>query len=190
MYTCVDIYERNLKLSRDALVNHRTNGNPAPKDSQFMLADATSLPLADACADTVVLSNVLSAPIHYNWNKSGTKVTYVNDEAVYSRPLWNTPVGADPFLRERIPVVSEALRVLKPGGELVIYTDLVVYGEHSYNTILTMLAEENGISTYRDSAEEERIDAMNSDRCRSGKNCYCFNAEVLPRSSVWRFRKE
>ena len=189
IYTCIDIYERNLKRSREALVSHRESGNPAPQDSQFVLADAISLPLPDACADTVVLSNVLSAPIHYNWNKEGTKVTYVNDDAVYSRPIVGNKKDGDPFLRERIPVVREALRVLKPGGELVVYTDLVIYGEHSYNTLLDMLQEEEGMDTYKDTQEEARIDAMNNRRCYDGNNCYCFNAEVLPRSSVLRFRK-
>ncbi|RTL01366.1 MAG: class I SAM-dependent methyltransferase [Proteobacteria bacterium] len=69
-YICLDVFERNLDIAKreyEAVKN--TPGVMYPRRVTWMLHDAIDVPLPDASVDEVVLSNTLSAPIHWNWNK-------------------------------------------------------------------------------------------------------------------------
>jgi SAM-dependent methyltransferase len=188
-YVCLDMNEKRLKQSKEALEAMRRRGAVCPSAAEFTVHDGTSLPFPDASCEEVVLSNVLSAPIHYHWDKKGENVLLRNESGVISRPIRGSKSDGDLFFRERKPLISEAMRVLKPGGQLTVYTDLLIYGQHSYEKILRDLAAEDSVEYRFDSAEGARIDTLNEQRKKGGKYCYCFDADLLPESSVHRFVK-
>ena len=189
-YVCVDVTEKNVEEARLAVEKVRQRGGSYPSKSRFLLQDAVSLPFQDASVHEIVLSNVLSAPIHFNWNDKGTEVTLKNPSGAITRPIMGSPADRDLFYRERKPLIDEAVRVLKPGGTLSIYTDLIVYGIHSYARIIEELGNHPGFMYRVDDEEARRIDENNKLKMTSGDFCYCFNAEVLPESSVFRFIKK
>ncbi len=188
-YTCLDMSPKRIEQAKDAVSRHREQGKSHPLDATYMVHDAVTLPLGDADADEIVLSNVLSAPIHRNWSEKGDFVKLEGLTGPFTRPIAGTPHEGDRFYRERKPVVREALRVLKPGGTLTIYTDLLVYGQHSYERLVEELKRDMSLVHADDEAEAKRIDALNEAKKATGDFCYCFDADVLPRSSVLRFRK-
>ena len=96
----------------------------------------------------------------------------------------------DPFYIERKKIIQEAIRVLKNGGKLSIYTDLIIYGIHSYERILDELKNKSILVYQNDNDEALRVDALNSEKLKSSDFCCCFRAEVLPKSEVHRFIKK
>lgn len=188
-YICLDVAESSVVKAEKALGTHASQGKACPREARFVLSDAVQIPLGDASVDEVVLSNILSAPIHYNWNEKGTVVSIKNQSGVFERPLVRDSVDGDLFYGERKAVISEALRLLVSGGTLSIYTDLLIYGQYSYEKLLEELKKDFGLIYTQDEREEERINAHNEKKRLSGDFCYCFNADVLPRSSVHRFLK-
>lgn len=188
-YACLDMNERRVLESREALARLSREGGLCPTDADFIVHDAVTLPYEDSTIHEIVLSNVLSAPIHQQWNEKGTMVRIPNKSGPYERPILGTPEDGDLFYRERKPLVQEALRVLKPGGTLTIYTDLLIYGQYSYERLLAELRHDMRLQSSRDTAEERRIDERNKEKLRKGDMCYCFDAEVLPNASVLRFTK-
>jgi len=186
-YLCLDVSEKRIEQSKEAIKELAAKGSPHPAQTAFLLEDGIDIPLTDGSIDEIVISNVLSAPIHNNWDKDGISILVPNPSRTFSRKIPAIGSEQDLFYRERKPLVDEALRLLKPGGKLSIYTDLIIYGIHSYERILGELMNHELLSGSIDAEEQARVDELNKTRCTSGENCYCFNAEVLPRSSVFRF---
>lgn len=189
-YVCMDVSERNLAQSKVALSKLYAEGRPYPKVHEFILHDAVAVPLPDRSVDTVVLSNTLSAPIHYHWDDAGKSVKIKNQSSTIERPITGDVSEFDLFYRERKAVLDEVTRVLKPGGALHIYTDLIIYGQRSYERLLKDCMESELFDHCQDLEEQRRIDALNEEKLRSGEYCYCFNADLLPRCSVHRFTKK
>lgn len=188
-YICLDMNEKRVREAQAAVESAQKNGRPHPSEAEYVVHDATQLPFADSSVHEIVLSNVLSAPIHNTWNEKGTMVVMRNPSGVIERPIIGTKADGDLFYRERRPLIQEALRVLKPGGTLTIYTDLVIYGQHSYRRFLEELGRDRAIVAKLDTAEGERIDRLNKAKLAEEGRCYCLEAEVLPESSVHRFTK-
>lgn len=158
----------------------------------FAVVEPFKLHFASEYFDKIILSNVLSAPIHETWNKEGThqKLNFhVHTQEPPLRPLANIPGESDKFYQERKVLLTEILRVLKPGGILKIYTDLIIYGIASYERILLELKADKGFEFKEDAEEEKHIDELNRQKLLSGKSGNDFLAEVLPRSNVYEFKK-
>lgn len=190
-YVCLDVFEKNLDIAKRAYeAVKNTPGIMYPRRVTWMLHDAIDVPLPDASVDEVVLSNTLSAPIHWNWNKDATRIRIANPNLLVDRPLVQDSREVDPFYRERKRVVDEALRVLRPGGTLSIYTDLVIYGLESYFRIIDELARDNRFVVTEDTMEADRIDAQNRKKLLDPTSNPYFRAEVLPRSTVVRVVKK
>ncbi len=189
-YICIDVSEKNLASSKKALEKHVQSGLPVPHETEFHVRDAVTLPVADASIDAVVLSNVLTAPIHNNWDRTGTKVVMTNQAGERSERMINRVLHDDPFYAERKPLIDEALRVLKPGGSLFIYTDLIIYGIHSYERLLKELSQYPSVVAFQHSDEQTRINALNQEKLKDDAFCCCFRAEVLPESEVYEFVKK
>jgi SAM-dependent methyltransferase len=188
-YVCLDINEKRVLESKAAVEWLAKEGRAYPSDAQFVVGDGIALPIEPMSMHEVVLSNVLSAPIHKNWNEKGTHTRMQNQSGTMQRKIEGAESEGDLFYRERKPLIQEALRVLKPGGTLTIYTDLLVYGQHSFRRILDELSSDMSLVATVDEAEQARIDEHNRAKLKSGDLCYCFDAEVLPESMVHRFTK-
>ena len=188
-YVCLDVNEKRVNESRAAIERLAWQNLIHPENAQFVVRDAVTLPFEDSTVHEIVLSNVLSAPIHYNWDEKGTSVTIQNPSGPITRPIQGTKADGDLFYRERKPLMREALRVLKPGGTLTIYTDLLVYGQHSYDRLLQELGLDMSLIAKADAEEERRIDELNERKLASGTECYCLDAEVLRKCQVRRFTK-
>lgn len=174
-YVGVDMNEKSVEAARRML--EAGSKFRLPPRREFVVANATRLPFKDGTFDTAVLSNLLSAPIHWGWSTHSPE---------------HTVRGFGPqdlFYVEREKVIAEALRVLRPGGRLLIYTDLVVHGHYSYNALLWELKENKGLTFNILKEEQDRIDALNIEKVRSGEFCYCFMGGVLPASSVYEIIK-
>ena len=189
-YICLDVFEKHRDTAKRAYEAVKdTPGALYPRRITYMLKDAIELPFPDASVDEVVLSNVLSAPIHWNWNKDATRIRIANPSLVVDRPLVQDTREVDPFYRERKRVIDEALRVLRPGGTLSIYTDLVIYGLESYFRIIDELARDSRLVFTQDRAEADRIDEQNRKKLLDRTSNPYFRAEVLPRATVVRVVK-
>jgi len=188
-YTSIDVDETRIENAKQEVERLKKNGYSHPKDPEFLLGDAISLPLTDATFDEVVLSNILTAPIHHNWDHPGRYVTIKNKSGEYKRPLRVQKGKGDMFYGERKPVVTEARRVLRPGGTLSIYTDLLIYGQLSYEKIIEELTQDLSLVFQSDKKESGRIDALNQKKLQSDQFCFCFDADLLPESHVLRFTK-
>jgi|GEM_PF-1800534 ubiquinone/menaquinone biosynthesis C-methylase UbiE len=190
-YICLDVFERNLDIAKESYnATKDTPGAMYPRQVTFLLRDAIDLSFPDASVDEVVMSNVLSAPIHWNWNKDGARVRIANPSLVVDRVLVQDSREVDPFYRERKRVVDEALRVLRPGGTLSIYTDLVIYGLDSYFRIIDELAQDTRFVVTEDTMEADRIDEQNRKKLLDPKSNTYFRAEVLPKCTVVRVVKK
>lgn len=176
LYMGVDTNEKKLLESQKKVEAHSTHSS-LPETKGFVVGNATQLSFRDGFFDTAMLSNVLSAPIHWEWDVNAPEHT-------------TQGLGLnDLFYRERKKVVEEALRVLRPGGKLFIYTDLIVYGQHSYEMVIRELEDGTG-GNFRVLPEEQaRIDRLNVEKVRSGHYCYCFLGDLLPKSSVYEITK-
>ncbi len=188
-YVCIDVDEKRLSDSEIALKKWELSGNRIPRDASFQVADGSATSLPDHSVDEVVLSNVLSAPIHHNFDKAGENITLKNVGGVLTRPIHGSKDEGDLFYRERKALVREALRILRPGGTLAIYNDLIIYGQRAYEKILGELMADMALEHAADAALAEHIDARNLTKIASGDFCYCFDADLLPESSVHRFVK-
>ena len=184
-YVCLDVSEENIREGEASLRAHAAAGKPMPGNHVFMLHDAVKLPFDGMYADHIVISNTLSAPIHHAWDRNGTQVSVIGK----SRPIRANQYDGDPFYAERKPIVEEAIRILKPGGVLHIYTDLIVYGAHSYQKILNELAHDPRLVLSRNREEEAHINALNREKIESSDYCCCFRAEVLPEAEVYEYIK-
>jgi SAM-dependent methyltransferase len=158
-------------------------------DPNLILRDASNTEFPEEYIDEVVISNTLSAPIHYNWDRDGNKTKIDNKNISIERIIKEEASQEDPLYLERKNLLKEALRVLKPGGVLSIYTDLIIYGIHSYEQILEDLKNTATLIYEDDAKEASRIDELNLLKLKDKAYCCCFRAEVLPRSEVHRFRK-
>ncbi len=179
-YVCLDVTEKNVEMAENKLAEHKKAGRSVPEEVFFEVHDAVTIPIPDSYVDEVIISNTLSAPIHHDWDRNGTKT---KDRSI------DRENHSDPFYAERKPMVEEALRILKPGGSLWIYTDLIIYGIHSYEKILEELENHPYLETRRNWEEEIRIDQLNKEKIESDDHCCCFRAEVLPNCSVYEFIK-
>lgn len=189
-YICLDVFERNLDIAKESYrATKDTPGVMYPRQVTFMLRDAVDVPFPDASIDEVVMSNVLSAPIHWNWNKDATRVRIANPSLVVDRVLVQDSQEVDPFYRERKRVVDEALRVLRPGGTLSLYTDLVIYGLDSYFRIIEELTRDSRFVVTEDTVQADRIDKQNRKKLLDPTCNTYFRAEVLPHATVVRIQK-
>lgn len=188
-YIAIDIDEKNLEMSKESLKKHLHEGKVCPFEPQLALADASQLNLQDESVDEIIVSNMLSAPVHHSWDRNGTKVKIEHNNKTVEKRIKEEGSIEDPFYIERKKVLIEALRVLKTGGVLSIYTDLIIYGIHSYEKILEELKSEGRLLYQNDTVESARIDQINIEKVNSDEFCCCFRAEVLPRSQVHRFVK-
>src|ERR1044072_8586102 len=117
-YTALDSCQQCLDENRD-LTGLWGKQYPVPRSLSFVKANAAALPFDDASFDAAVMSNLLSAPIHKEWHKEPESPAHV------ARGL-----GAnDPFYMQRARAVAEGLRVLRPGGRWLVYTDIIIYGQ-------------------------------------------------------------
>lgn len=188
-YICLDMNEKNLGYSKSAIQTHKEKGETIPLNPEFILADASVLDIPTGSVDEVIISNTLSAPIHYNWDRDGDVVKLKNESSVMERIILKDYNNDDPFYSERRNLIQEALRVLSPQGTLSIYTDLIIYGIHSYEKILDELKNSPELICLKDIKEASRVDEINKEKLTSKEFCCCFRAEVLPRSEVYRFIK-
>ena len=150
---------------------------PVPKILNFVQGDAALLPFANQNFNEVVLSNVLSAPIHWGWNK------FIPEHTIKGFGK------EDLFYTSRKKVIDEALRVLYPKGRLLIYTDLIIYGQHSYEQIISELQNDKSLVFEILAEEQKRVDLLNCENIKSGTRCYCFMADLLPKSFVYQVTK-
>jgi ubiquinone/menaquinone biosynthesis C-methylase UbiE len=97
-YTCVDVNEKRLRESRDSVLQLSKNGFSFPQNVEYLVADGVSLSLPDTAFDEVVLSNILSAPIHYNWNEAGDTVTIKNEDSILERKIMGKKEDGDLFI--------------------------------------------------------------------------------------------
>lgn len=184
-YICIDIEEKNIEFAKKELQAHKELGKSIPNEFYFNIEDAVTFPLPEKFADKIVFSNTLSAPIHYNWDEKGTKIKIKEGE----RKIFSENYNGDPFYAERKPIVEKAISSLKVGGSLFVYTDLIVYGLHSYNKILNELHSDPRLAASRNIIEEKRINTLNHEKIAQDKFCCCFRAEVLPECQVYEFVK-
>lgn len=174
-YVGVDSKEEKLEASRNLLATPSPFRQPARKE--LIIADAANLPFESESFTLAIMSNMLSAPTH-------------RDGDMESPQHIARGFGAeDSFYVGRKKAVLEALRLLKSGGGLLIYTDLIIYGQHSYEAILKELKRDPGVSFAVLKQEQDRIDKLNLKKVQSGDYCYCFLAELLPRSEVYLVTK-
>lgn len=188
-YVAVDIDDENIKMAEESIHQYFKDSNIV-SNIQIKKADASAhVPYPDNYFDKVVISNTLSAPIHKNWDDNGYIVKVKNGEEIVERKIRDSNSTEDPFYIERKKMIDESLRVLKVGGELYIYTDLIIYGIDSYERIIDELKEAYTFSYVLDKSEGSRIDTINKNKILSNEFCCCFRAEVLPRSEVHRIIK-
>jgi len=188
-YTSVDISEKNIEFAKESLEKAKINNEPYPKKVNLILSDATTLDFPENFFDEIVISNTLSAPIHFNWDRDGNILKIETSTGLKQRPILKSSSKDDPFYVERKKMINEAIRVLKNGGVLSIYTDLIIYGTDSYNKILEELKNNPKFVYKKNLKEEERIDSLNLKKLESNEFCCCFRAEVLPKSEVFIFIK-
>ncbi len=188
-YLSIDLDEARMDDAKLEILNLSKSGKTYPVQNEFLVGDGTDLPLVDGSCDEVVLSNVISAPIHNSWNEEGTDMNIKNKGGEYKRGLKIKKGKGDMFYGERMPIIKEALRVLRTGGTLSIYTDLLIYGGHSYQKIIGELVEDMSLVYTNDTMEARRIDMLNERKLVSNQFCFCFDADVLPESHVLRFTK-
>ena len=65
----VDLDEKNIALTKEAIKEYRKNGNFCPIEPDFILSDASSLNIPNEYVDEVIISNTISAPVHRNWDR-------------------------------------------------------------------------------------------------------------------------
>lgn len=188
-YHALDIDEENIELAKSSLKKYQEKGNICPADLSFTFGDASEINMSENIFDEIIISNTLSAPIHKSWDRDGNILKITKEGKTTERSIKEKDNTEDPFYIERKKVISEALRLLKSGGMLSIYTDLIIYGIHSYDRILEELKNDQTLMYQNDETEAKRIDKINVDKLASGEFCCCFRAEVLPKSEVYRFVK-
>lgn len=188
-YISVDVDEKNLNMAKESMDRHLMRNNMVPIDPNFVLSDASDLNIESETVDEVVVSNTLSAPIHHNWDRDGSKVKINNATTPIERIIKTEDDPEDPFYLERKNLIKEILRVVKPGGKISIYTDLIIYGAHSYERILNELKNLENFKYTSNQEEASRIDAINIAKLNSKEFCCCFRAEVLPKSEVHMFTR-
>lgn len=188
-YIAVDIHQENLEMSREAFKTYIKENNICPLDPLLTIDDALNLNIPSNSIDEIIISNTISAPIHYDWDRDGNTFQTNNKDKNFTRQIKSESDSEDPFYIERKNLLKESLRVLKNGGMLSIYTDLIIYGAHSYNRILKELKNDNRLNYFFDQDEALRIDDININKLKGKEFCCCFRAEVLPNSEVHRFVK-
>lgn len=185
-YIYLDSSEKNLIKAKIKIEKYSLQ-KPLEDKISFLLEDAVNLSIESNTIETVVLSNVLSAPIHYNWDEQMNLLKINNYSKSFERKLLVNPSPNDIFYNERISLIKEVFRVLKPGGKLLIYTDLIIYGISAYNKILEDLKADYSFKVLAD--EQERINKLNTNKVFNKDYCYCFQAEVLPKCEVYEVIK-
>lgn len=188
-YISIDMDEGRMEKAKQELSLLSSRGKTCPQKSDFKLGDGINLEIESASCDMVVLSNVLTAPIHHLWDEQGRNMEMKNKSGVYRRRILQKEGEKDPFYTERKAVIEECVRMLRPGGTLLIYTDLLVYGANSYNRLINELRGDMSLVFENDTIEAERIDELNKKKLASRQFCYCFDADVLPNSHVLKFTK-
>ena len=190
-YIGTDVDQERLLQAQTNIEDLVRNNEPYPENFKLLIEDAVNIALPDNSFDEIILSNVITAPIHENWNRQGTHVKFKTDNTiVINRELAGDKREIDLFYRERLPIIQESLRLIKPGGHIIVYTDLLIYGIHSFRRLMNELANHPEIIFEIDTNEQSRIDAMNQEKFRSPEYGHDFKAEVLPESIVFRFSKK
>ncbi|MEI6316225.1 MAG: class I SAM-dependent methyltransferase [bacterium] len=190
-YTGIDIDQERLLQARANIKALAQSDEPYPTNPKLLIEDAINIYLPDTSFDKIFICNTLTAPIHETWNKAGTNIKIESgNTVVIDRPLAGDESEIDLFYRERLPVLKEALRLLKPGGQIIIYTDLIIYGIHSFERLMRELADHPEIIFEIDTAEQNRINELNKIKVRSPEYGHYFKAEVLPESLVFKFYKK
>lgn len=154
------------------------------------VSDSFRLPYKNGFFDSVIMSNFLSAPMHWLWNSDIYSVKVENLSGTYKRKLKKFKNSANVFYKERKIALKEAVRVLKPGGNLFIYTDLIIYAIDSYNKLLDELKNDKNFKVYSVVKEAKRIDMLNVQKLATGKEGWYFAGDVLPKSHVYRITKK
>jgi ubiquinone/menaquinone biosynthesis C-methylase UbiE len=188
-YQAIDLDEENIELAKSSIKKYQEKGNTCPADLSFTFGDASEMYLPLNNFDEIVISNTISAPIHKSWDRDGNVLKITKEGKTIERPIKEKENIEDPFYIERKKMISEAINSLKSGGMLSVYTDLIIYGIHSYERILEELKNDQTLMYQNDKTEALRIDEINLKKLASGEFCCCFRAEVLPKSEVHRFVK-
>lgn len=188
-YTVVDLNTENINFAEEKIKGYKEQGYTLPQNINIIFNDATNLDFENNSFDYIVISNTLSAPIHRDWDRDGNVLKIKTKDGVIERPILKESEDEDPFYSERKNLIKEAHRLLKKGGKMSIYTDLIIYGIDSYQRILKDLQQSSIYDYQKDFKEESRIDEINKKKLKSKDYCCCFRAEVLPKSEVYHFKK-
>lgn len=164
--------------------------NVLASNMHFTVDDAINLDYANNFFDQIYICNFLSAPFHWTWNINTETVELTTNKGRINRSILKQPNDFDYFYNERRQVINEALRVLKPNGHLFIYTDLIIYGQVSFEAILTELKNSKNLEFKELPKEALRVDELNSLRVKQKQDCFCFLADLLPRSQVCQIIKK
>jgi ubiquinone/menaquinone biosynthesis C-methylase UbiE len=180
-YTAVDLSIENISFAEDKIKSYKEQGYTLPKNTKIILNDATNLEFENNSFDHIIISNTLSAPIHRDWDRDGNILKIKTKDGEIKRPILKENKDDDPFYIERKNLIKEANRLLKKGGKISIYTDLIIYGIDSYQRILKDLQQSSIYDYEKDFKEEIRIDSLNKEKLKSKDFCCCFRDEVLPK---------
>lgn len=162
-------------------------------EAEFLTVQEIKLSFENNCFDEIILSNVLSAPIHESWDSNFTVQRLGIHQGIQppkTRPLAVLPNEVDIFYSERKTLVTELLRILKLGGKLTIFTDLIVYGQDAYNRIIKDLNTDSSLVCSVNRNLQEHIDTFNKQKLAAPKVDKYFLAEVLRESFVLEVLKK
>ncbi len=154
----------------------------------FKICDAKKLPFGQGEFDKIIVGNFFSAPLHWLWDRESKKLLVKNLSGFIKRKL----LSGNPklvFYTERKKYLQEALRVLKSGGRMLIYTDLIVYGLESYKKLLNDLKSSKSYKVRLLRREMKRVDLLNAKKLNYKDAEWDFVADVLPRCEVWEVTK-
>lgn len=136
-YICFDKYEANHDHAKLEFQELTRLGQHISAQLEFVTGDGVQLPYGTGHADVVVLSNILSAPITGRLYM-GSARRDVHDPAICATE------------EDKVAMVQEAIRVLKPVGSLIIANDLTpCYAKPSMKH-LAALCEEGRIHLFRE----------------------------------------
>jgi hypothetical protein len=178
-----------LKKAKEKIL--KSENKPEENKTYFLIGDSIKLPFDENYFDQIIVSNFLSAPIHWQWDEKTNEVKILTEARETRRPILQIPEEFDLFYNERKQTVAEIYRVLKLNSKLIIFTDLIVYAQDSYNKILNELKQDIRFKFSQLVEEERRVDALNLNKrkIKSEEYCPCFIADVLPKSEVYELIK-